>query len=189
MASEEDLSAATKFPSMYDSLKEPDETPRRVSKVSKRRRWCKVPLFLFVCAASAALYLFFLLIRTKVMLQPEQISIAFEDGGIQTNISLQSQVLPGRASEEFALDFGRLQCGISSRMEAQRPGFTQRDGTSHHLFSIRFGGNGNHRLSNGLTRTETWQIVLEDGECVFLLLLVPLSLFPLSACTLPVHRS
>ena len=37
-----------------------------------------------------------LLIRTKVMLQPEQISIAFEDGGIQTNISLQvSPAWPG----------------------------------------------------------------------------------------------
>ena len=170
-ALEEDRSLRDEPPSrqVVAKKKEKKEKKEKRRRCSRRRCCCRVFSFLIVCCASAGLYLFFLLMRSGIMLEPQEVSIAFEDGGIQANISVQSQFLPGRSSEEFALDFGRLQCGISSRIEDQRSGFVQRDGIPRQLFSIHFGGDGKgHRISNGLTRTDNWQIVLDSGECVSL---------------------
>ena len=73
------------------------------------------------------------------MLQPEQISIAFEDGGIQTNIFCKASCLAGlpRNSSGRTLAVWNFveDGGPATRVHAARWHI-------HHLFSIRFGRMG-----------------------------------------------
>jgi hypothetical protein len=117
-----------------------------------------------ICSAMG-LYFYFLLLRSNVLLQPEEISIAFDNGGVQTNVTMKSQFTPGGVWDQFAIQFGKVRCSISSRTADKRPGFRLRDGTSRHLFDVRLAGDGKgHKVSNGLTRRGTWQVVLDSGE-------------------------
>ena len=135
------------------------------SRPPSRRRCLRVFGFLGSICIAVGIYFYLLLKRSDVLLQPEEISIAFENGGIQTNVTMKSQFLPGGVWDQFAIRFGKAQCSVSSRIEDKRPGYLLRDGTSRHLFDVRLVGDGSgHKISNGLTRRGVWQFALESGE-------------------------
>jgi hypothetical protein len=133
------------------------------SRPPSRRRCLRVFGFLGSICIAVGIYFYLLLKRSDVLLQPEEISIAFENGGIQTNVTMKSQFLPGGVWDQFAIRFGKAQCSVSSRIEDKRPGYLLRDGTSRHLFDVRLVGDGSgHKISNGLTRRGVWQFALES---------------------------
>ena len=108
-------------------------------------------------------YIYFLLARGGILLEPREVSVAFENAGIQVDLTLSSQFLPGQVWELYAAHIGKLGCQISTRIDDTRLGYTQRNGASHPLLYVHFGGDGTgHKITNGLTRTDVWKVEIDD---------------------------
>ena len=146
-------------------------TYEETEQLAKRRRCCYcyccttlLVTFVVLCAVTGG-YVCILLQRASISLEPRELSVAFENGIMWTNATLESQLLPAGIWNQYALHVGKIECEVSSTIgEGVGPDFdsVRRHDASRPLFNLRFSGS-NHKISNGLRRTDVWQVVIDAG--------------------------